>query len=144
MRLGVIVAALDRAGLLVQAPPETGPEITGLTSDSRKVARGMLFCAVRGAVQDGHRFVPAAAAAGAAAALVEQVQPAPLAQVVVRDGRRAAAVAAETWFERPATRICGSVPDGSEQAAIADGWLRAETATARQTAAAAGQTASAR
>jgi len=105
MRLGVIVAALDRAGLLVQAPPETEPEITGLTSDSRKVARGMLFCAVRGAVQDGHRFVPAAAAAGAAAALVEQVQPAPLAQVVVRDGRRAAAVAAETWFERPATRL---------------------------------------
>ena len=107
-RFGAIVAALDRAGLVAQAPPgdaATWPEITGLTTDSRKVERGMLFCAVRGAVQDGHRFVSAAAAAGAVAALVEQRTLASLLEVVVRDGRRAAAAAAETWFNRPAARL---------------------------------------
>ncbi len=106
MQLGAIVAALDRAGLLVRAPAEAAAiEITGLTSDSRKVERGTLFCAVRGAVQDGHAFVAAAAAGGAAAALVEHEVAAPLVPVMVRDGRRAAAVAAETWFDRPAARL---------------------------------------
>src|SRR5439155_1328740 len=66
-----IVDALRRAGLLVRAP-EGGavPAIAGLTTDSRKLEPGMLYCAVRGSVQDGHRFVAAAAARGAVAALV--------------------------------------------------------------------------
>src|SRR5256886_17508207 len=38
-----VVAALERAQLLVQVPDlHTWPEITGLTADSRKVERGML------------------------------------------------------------------------------------------------------
>jgi UDP-N-acetylmuramoyl-L-alanyl-D-glutamate--2,6-diaminopimelate ligase len=56
-------------------------------------------------VQDGHAYVADAAARGAAAALVETPQQVDLPQVVVKDGRRAAAVAAETWFERPAARL---------------------------------------
>jgi UDP-N-acetylmuramoyl-L-alanyl-D-glutamate--2,6-diaminopimelate ligase len=107
-RLPEIVAALDRAGLLVETPDlHAWPDITGLTADSRSVAPGMLYCAVRGSVQDGHAFVAAAARRGAAAALVEREQ-APgveLPQILVRDGRRAAAVAAETWFGRPAARL---------------------------------------
>ena len=105
-RLAAIVTALDGAGLLAEAPPADGlPEITGLTADSRRLERGMLFCAVRGAVQDGHGFVATAAERGAAAAIVEARQPVPLVQVVVRDGRRAAAVAAAEWYDRPATRL---------------------------------------
>ncbi|MGH7671488.1 MAG: Mur ligase domain-containing protein, partial [Gemmatimonadales bacterium] len=73
-RLAAIVQALDQAGLLVQAPPVL-PEVTGVTADTRHLAPGALFCAVRGAVQDGHAFVAAAAAGGAAAALVEARQP---------------------------------------------------------------------
>ena len=102
--------ALARTDLLVQAPPAL-PEITGLTADTRKLERGMLYCAVRGAVQDGHAFVADAAARGAAAALVETPPPPPrreevaLPLIVVRDGRRAAAVAAETWYGRPAARL---------------------------------------
>ena len=65
----------------------------------------MLFCAVRGAVEDGHRYVAAAERAGAAAALVERPAEAALPQIVVKDGRRAAAVAAETWYDRPAARL---------------------------------------
>src|SRR5207244_12495282 len=51
--LAGIVAALERAQLLVGTPDlHTWPELSGLTADSRKVARGMLYCAVRGSVQD--------------------------------------------------------------------------------------------
>jgi UDP-N-acetylmuramoyl-L-alanyl-D-glutamate--2,6-diaminopimelate ligase len=106
--MAAIVAALDRAGLLVQASPPhepSWPAITGVTTDSRQVERGMLFCAIRGTAQDSHQFVARAAERGAAAALVEVQQPVALPQIVVRDGRRAAAVAAETWYDRPAARL---------------------------------------
>ncbi|HEY6108297.1 MAG TPA: UDP-N-acetylmuramoyl-L-alanyl-D-glutamate--2,6-diaminopimelate ligase [Gemmatimonadales bacterium] len=103
--LGDIVAALRRGGLLAGEPAAELPAITGLTADTRRLAPGMLFCAVRGAVEDGHRYVPAAARAGAAAALVEHALDEPLPQIVVKDGRRAAAVAAETWYDRPAARL---------------------------------------
>jgi UDP-N-acetylmuramoyl-L-alanyl-D-glutamate--2,6-diaminopimelate ligase len=105
--LQVVVDALARAALLVEVP-EGGaplPEITGLTADARRLEPGMLFCAVRGAVMDGHVFVADAAARGAAAALVEARQPVALPQVVVRNGRRAAAAAAEAWYGRPAARL---------------------------------------
>src|SRR3989475_2821491 len=101
-----IVDALRRAGLLVRAPVDGAvPAIAGLTTDSRKVEPGMLYCAVRGSVQNGHRFVAAAAARGAVAALVEEEQAVAVPQVLVQDGRRAAAVAAETWYGRPAARL---------------------------------------
>jgi UDP-N-acetylmuramoyl-L-alanyl-D-glutamate--2,6-diaminopimelate ligase len=105
-RLPEIVTALERAHQLVQAPElRIWPEITGLTADSRKVEPGMVYCAVRGSVQDGHAFVGAARERGAAAALVEREERADLPQVLVRDGRRAAAVAAETWYRKPAAKL---------------------------------------
>src|SRR3989441_6207575 len=65
----------------------------------------MLYCAVHGSVRDGHEFVTAARERGAAAALVEREQPVDLPQILVRDGRRAAAVAAEAWYDRPAAKL---------------------------------------
>src|SRR5689334_10268444 len=104
--LADIVAAMERAQLLVATPDlHTWPAITGLTTDSRKLTPGMLYCAVRGSVQDGHRFVADARQRGAAAALVEREQPVDLPQILVRDGRRAAALAAEAWYGRPAARL---------------------------------------
>ena len=85
--------------------PAALPEITGISADTRRLVPGTLFCAVRGAAADGHVYVVAAAAHGAAAAIVEERQAASIPQIVVRDGRRAAAVAAETWYGRPATRL---------------------------------------
>ncbi|HUK21071.1 MAG TPA: UDP-N-acetylmuramoyl-L-alanyl-D-glutamate--2,6-diaminopimelate ligase [Gemmatimonadales bacterium] len=106
-RLVAIAAALEQAGLLVAAPGERSswPEITGVTADTRRLIPGTLFCAVRGATMDGHRFVADAARAGASAALVDAPVEAPLLQLIVRDGRRAAAVAAETWYGHPASRL---------------------------------------
>src|SRR4029077_1180447 len=88
--LAGIVGAPERAQLLVEAPAlHHWPALTGLTADSRKVERGMLYCAVRGSVQDGHQFVTAARQRGAAAALVEREQDADLPQGLVPRGRRA-------------------------------------------------------
>jgi UDP-N-acetylmuramoyl-L-alanyl-D-glutamate--2,6-diaminopimelate ligase len=102
-----IVGGLRRAGLLAVEPPPSSdlPPITGLTADTRRLSRGMLFCAVRGAVDDGHHYVATAARAGAAAALVEHAVDVPLPQIVVKDGRRSAALAAETWYGQPAARL---------------------------------------
>ena len=101
-----VVDALARAGVLIDAPPVAElPSISGLTADARRLERGMLFCAVRGAVRDGHTFVAEAAGRGAAAALVEARQPVAIPQIVVRNGRRAAALAAEAWYGRPASRL---------------------------------------
>ena len=100
-----VVAALRQAGLLTTEPDGVLPAITGLTADSRRLTAGMLYCAVRGGVQDGHGYLPAVALGGAAAALVETPAAIALPQIVVRDGRRAAAVAAETWYGKPATRL---------------------------------------
>ena len=101
-----IVDALARASVLVEAPAAAElPPITGLTADARRLERGMLFCAVHGAAQDGHRFVGDAVRRGAAAALVESRQPVAIPQILVRNGRSAAAVAAEAWYGRPASRL---------------------------------------
>src|SRR6267378_2494675 len=86
-----------------------GDEQIASGSDRRARARrlkpGMLFCAVRGAVLDGHAFVADAAARGAAAALVESRQSVAIPQILVRNGRRAAAIAAEAWYQHPAARL---------------------------------------
>jgi UDP-N-acetylmuramoyl-L-alanyl-D-glutamate--2,6-diaminopimelate ligase len=103
--LGDIVAGLREAGLLAAEPAVPLPAITGLTADTRRLAPGMLYCAVRGTVADGHRYLPAALQAGAAAALVETPAAMALPQLLVRDGRRAAAKAAEIWYGRPAGRL---------------------------------------
>src|SRR3954451_17676319 len=47
-------------------------EVTGVTFDSREVGPVDLFVAMPGTVHDGHKFVEAAFAAGAAGAIVSQ------------------------------------------------------------------------
>jgi UDP-N-acetylmuramoyl-L-alanyl-D-glutamate--2,6-diaminopimelate ligase len=76
--------------------------VSGITDDSRAIRPGDLFCAWAGTSVDAHEFVPAAAHAGAAAALVERpVAEAAIPQLVVRDGRRAAAAAAALLYGDP-------------------------------------------
>ncbi|MGH7553212.1 MAG: Mur ligase family protein, partial [Longimicrobiales bacterium] len=94
VRLTAIADRLRRAGLLL-VPPDANAQIRGISDDSRHINAGDLYCAWRGTALDGHEFVAASQAAGAAAAIVERpVSSATLPQLLVRDGRRAAAVAA--------------------------------------------------
>ena len=100
--LATIVTALDGRGLLA-APFTDSLQITGVTEDSRKVEAGTLFCAIDGTATDGHAFLGDAADQGAAAALVTRPVHALLPQVVVRESRLAAGVAAREFYDNPAS-----------------------------------------
>ena len=85
-------------------------EVRDVTCDSRRVSRGSVFIATRGERFDGHDFVPAAVAAGAAAAIVEQPVPeAGIPFAVVPDARRAAGPVAAAFHGYPskAMRLVG-------------------------------------
>ena len=91
--------------------PPAGP-LREFHFDSRRLGPGSVFVALAGAQRDGHDFLPAAAAAGAAAALVSRPRPeAGLAQLVVGDPLRAwQAIAREhrRRFAGPVVGISGS------------------------------------
>jgi len=62
-------ADVDAGAALPTAAPTVRPTVTGVSIDTRTLAPGDLFVALTDA-RDGHAFVPAAFASGAAAALV--------------------------------------------------------------------------
>jgi len=99
-----LVTALRREGLLLAATG-AAPLLTGLSLDTRTLAPGHLYCAIRGTTVDGHQFIPAAIRAGAAALMVEEPGGVSLPELVVRDGRRAAGVAARLWYGDPAAAM---------------------------------------
>lgn len=105
VRTAAVVDALARATVLVTTQGALPAMVTGVTDDSRRVVPGGLFIAVRGARDDGHRYLDAAQAAGAAVALVERRDATPLPSIIVRDGRRAAAIAAAAYYGEPASRL---------------------------------------
>ncbi len=99
-----LLAALRAESLLVGGPPRL-PVLTGITMDSRSVAPGFLFVAVRGSQADGHRFLPSAVAAGAAVVVVERPSGLAVPEIVVTDGRRAAIALARAWYGDPGRRL---------------------------------------
>jgi UDP-N-acetylmuramoyl-tripeptide--D-alanyl-D-alanine ligase len=70
---------------------------TNVVSDTRQLKAGELFIALRGPNFDGNNFVAAAAAAGAAGAVVEREQGIGLAQIVVPDTQAALERAGRAW-----------------------------------------------
>jgi UDP-N-acetylmuramoyl-tripeptide--D-alanyl-D-alanine ligase len=90
--------------------------VTGLSIDSRTVKPGEVYFAIRGEVHDGHDFVAAALAAGAALAVVDEAHAAGFAAdaplLVVPDvleGLRALAVAARARLTGRVIAVTGSV-----------------------------------
>lgn len=83
----------------------------GVSIDSRSLSAGELFVALQGPRFDGHEFVEAAAARGAAGALVQRAVVADLPQVIARDSRSALGVMASAWrgrFRIPLIGVTGS------------------------------------
>jgi UDP-N-acetylmuramoyl-L-alanyl-D-glutamate--2,6-diaminopimelate ligase len=99
-----LLAELRRADLLVDATA-LGPPPTALTADSRAVAPGGVYVAVRGSQADGHRFVADALRRGAGAVIVEAAAGSGAPEILVRDGRRAALVLGAAWYGHPAHRL---------------------------------------
>lgn len=78
-------------------------DILGLAYDSRRVSPGDLFFCVPGFKVDGHDFAKSAVDKGAVAVIVEHWLPLPdgIAQIVVKDARKAMAVASANFYGNP-------------------------------------------
>jgi UDP-N-acetylmuramoyl-L-alanyl-D-glutamate--2,6-diaminopimelate ligase len=107
--LGELVARLAAAGRLRAAVPPGAADrlVRGIAYDSRRVGRDGVFVAVPGAHVDGHGFVGAAVAAGAAALVVEHAVPdaGPAVQLVVDRSQHALAVVAAWWYGDPGREL---------------------------------------
>lgn len=100
-----LLDALTRSGELRETRGELPLRFAGITDDSRTVAPGDLFVAVRGYVADGHDYLADAARRGAAAAIVEDAARASFPTIVIRDSRRAAGIAAAAAHGHPARAL---------------------------------------
>lgn len=76
-------------------------EIAGMTADSRRVAPGYLFAALKGTVTDGRQYIPQAIEAGAAAILSDgEAGEITAAHIIADDPRAALAHAAKRFYAR--------------------------------------------
>jgi UDP-N-acetylmuramoyl-L-alanyl-D-glutamate--2,6-diaminopimelate ligase len=97
---------LTAKGELREWPAGVPDELPAITADSRKVEPGGLFVAYAGSATDSHTFLPAVAAAGAGAAIVEHPTPGiTIPQIRVHNGRHVAAIAAALHYGDPADAI---------------------------------------
>ena len=103
--LDAVGEVLRSAGLLRESQGPGDVAVLGVSQDSRSVGKGDLFLAWRGTASDAHDFVADAARQGAVAAVVERPVEAPIPQLVVGDGRRAAALAAHFVLGQPSDRL---------------------------------------
>jgi UDP-N-acetylmuramoyl-L-alanyl-D-glutamate--2,6-diaminopimelate ligase len=96
-----VIAALAPVDVLGRAPVE----IADLAYDARAAGPGSLYFCVPGNRADGHDFAPTAVARGAVALVVERRLELSVPQLLVEDARRAMAVAADVFFERPTDEL---------------------------------------
>jgi UDP-N-acetylmuramoyl-tripeptide--D-alanyl-D-alanine ligase len=105
MRLSAAAAAC--AGTLHGADVD----FCGGSSDSRSIAAGELFIALRGERADGHEFLAMVRERGAAAALVDHAVADPLPQLIVADTKLAMSQIAAQWraqYTCPVIGLTGS------------------------------------
>jgi UDP-N-acetylmuramoyl-L-alanyl-D-glutamate--2,6-diaminopimelate ligase len=93
----------------VETQSRTGEaDVSGVQYDSRKIAPGDLFVAMRGESTDGNRYIDAAVNRGATAVVTDSAfeQPRPgVAWAQVAHGRRALAGISTNFFGRPAAKL---------------------------------------
>ncbi len=89
--------------LEIHAPEDM--EITDVCYDSRKARPGDAFIAVRGYETDGHKYIPGAVERGASMVICEEAPTVETPYVLVKDSRRAMALAASNFFGRPAEEL---------------------------------------
>ena len=101
-------------------------EVSGCTSDSRRLDPGQVFVAVRGARHDGHAFIAQAMERGAAGVVVERPIPeAGRLQVVVPDSRAALARLCQALAGDPSEQLLTIGVTGTAGATLTAVFLRA-------------------
>lgn len=100
--------------LMSQAASALGTELIGsdvlfttVSKDTRDIASGSLYIALKGERFDGHEFVEQAGAAGAAGVLVSEKQSVHLPQICVNDTRLALGELAAYWRQQFQGRLVG-------------------------------------
>ncbi|MFI5179525.1 MAG: Mur ligase domain-containing protein, partial [Vicinamibacterales bacterium] len=92
-------------------PDVTPGAVTGIAYDSRAVAAGQVFVALKGQHADGTAFAREAVARGAVAIVSQEARPADMAVawIVVEDARLALALLAAAFFRHPSAdmRVIG-------------------------------------
>ena len=107
MKLGAVLAGVEREPATRSGA--ANPAVSQVTCDSRKVKGGALFVAIPGVATDGVLFAKDAAARGAVAILSAVAAPADwkesAAWIQVSEPRKALAIAAANFFDRPAEAL---------------------------------------
>jgi UDP-N-acetylmuramoyl-L-alanyl-D-glutamate--2,6-diaminopimelate ligase len=105
--LPALAPVLDPRHAIPQQAPALSATCTGVTCDSRAVAAGCVFVAIRGVKADGLSFADAAVAAGAVAVVADRPSPTPPAVlwIVVEDARLALALLACAFVDHPSRQL---------------------------------------
>jgi UDP-N-acetylmuramoyl-L-alanyl-D-glutamate--2,6-diaminopimelate ligase len=103
--LDALSGVLRAADLLIDTRHAEDLTVTGVCQDSRFASAGDLFLAWAGTDSDAHDFVASAVERGCVATVVERPVEVDVPQLVVRDGRRAAAVAAHFVMGSPSADL---------------------------------------
>jgi UDP-N-acetylmuramoyl-L-alanyl-D-glutamate--2,6-diaminopimelate ligase len=93
---------------LLRTAGDTQAGVKGLALDSRKVAPGFLFAALRGTQVDGHAFIDQAVKQGATAILCEEwpAEKTPgVCYLVVKNSARALGIVADNYYDRPSAEL---------------------------------------
>ncbi|MDQ3082476.1 MAG: UDP-N-acetylmuramoyl-L-alanyl-D-glutamate--2,6-diaminopimelate ligase, partial [Gemmatimonadota bacterium] len=93
------------ANLFVGTRGQLPVSVSGISDDSRNLTRGSLFIAVRGSIRDGHDYLDTAVSKGASVTMAEDPDRTTLPTVIVREGRKAAAVAAGAAYGDPSREL---------------------------------------
>lgn len=125
--VGELAQVLDARGLLVRLLGSPDDGIEGASQDSRTTRPGDVFLAWKGTDRDAHDFAGQAQERGAVAAVVErELETLTIPQLVVSDGRAAAAFAADHVVGSPFTGLFGVAvtgTNGKTTTALLTRWL---------------------
>ncbi len=104
MRLKALIDNIDLINII---NPDYNIDISGITSDSRKVKKGCAFVAVRGFKKDGHDFAAEAARAGSIVIFSDHVLEVPpeVIQVIVANTRKVLPVISKNFYGDPSKKI---------------------------------------
>ncbi len=106
MTVGQLMAALEGQVEIVERRGGLDRAVTAVTDDSRAVASGSLFVAVKGERVDGHTFIPQVVQAGAAAIVAQgPVETGTIPLVRVADSRKALGLLGSRFYGDPSAQL---------------------------------------
>lgn len=102
MKLDQLISSLENYRYQING----NPEITKISFDSRDVAPGTLFIAIKGSSSDGHDFIKGAVDSGASAILCEREEPScKIPTIIVDDTHYALGVLSSAFYGHPSGEL---------------------------------------